>query len=92
MAEICAFERFSFSGLLLFSSCMYFSHREIKSRSDSFALGFGTGIKITDALISAMNLMFMKWIAQRNLHKLAFSDFSSLRLLAWNNIDVESID
>ena len=45
MALICSFERFSLSGLLLFSSCMNFSHLEMKSRSDSFALGFGTGIK-----------------------------------------------
>jgi hypothetical protein len=45
MAVICSLERFSLSGFLLFSSCMNFSHREMKSRSDSLALGFGTGIK-----------------------------------------------
>jgi hypothetical protein len=45
MAVICSFERFSSSDFLLFSSCMNFSHREIKSFSDSFDLGFGTGIK-----------------------------------------------
>jgi hypothetical protein len=42
---ICSLDRFLVSGLLLFSSCMNFSHLEIKSRSDSLGLGFGTGIK-----------------------------------------------
>ena len=37
---------------------MNFSHREIKSLSDSFDLGFGTGIKITITVSSALNLMF----------------------------------
>jgi hypothetical protein len=45
MALICSFERFSLSDLLLFSSCMNFSQREMKSRSDSLGLGLGTGIK-----------------------------------------------
>ncbi len=45
MALICSFERFSLSGLQSFSSCMNFSHLEMKSLSDSLALGLGTGIK-----------------------------------------------
>jgi hypothetical protein len=52
MALICSFDRFSLSDLRSFSSCMNFSHREIKSRSDSFVLGFGTGIKKTPRILT----------------------------------------
>ncbi len=45
MALIWASDRFSLGGLRLFSSCMNFSQREMKSRSDSSDFGFGTGIK-----------------------------------------------
>ena len=37
---------------------MNFSHREMYSLSDSFALGFGTGIKITKNFSLITNLMF----------------------------------
>ena len=44
VALIYSFERFSLSYLPSFSSCMNFSHLEMKSRSDSLVLGSGADI------------------------------------------------
>jgi hypothetical protein len=78
MAVICSLECFSFSGFLLLSSCMTFSHREMKSRSDSSFLGFGTGIKNHQKTLYRDLDMFSFTAARMRVLKASSSIFSSL--------------